>query len=56
MNIYNANTQKEQVNIFNELSMILSKLEHIYNHNVIFADNFNIFFDALLDAKMVFEL
>ena len=51
MNIYNANRDKEQVSVINELSTILSNFESIHNHNVIFAGESNIFFDASLDAK-----
>ena len=51
MNIYNANTEKEKVSVLNELITILSNFENIHNHNVIFAGDFNIFFDASLDAK-----
>ena len=51
INIYNANTEKEQVSVLNELSSILSNFENTLNHNVIFAGDFNIFFDASLDAK-----
>ena len=51
MNIYNANTEKEQVSVLNELSTILSNFKNIHNHNIIFTGDFNIFFDASLDAK-----
>ena len=51
INVYNANTEKEQVSVLNELSAILSNFENIHNHNVIFAGDFNIFFDASLDAN-----
>ena len=51
LNIYNANTEKEQVRVLNEPITILSNFENIHNHNVIFAGDFNIFFDAALDAK-----
>ena len=50
-NIYNANMEKEQVSVLNELITILSNLGNTLNHNVIFAGDFNIFFDASLDAK-----
>ena len=50
INIYNANTEKEQVSVLNELITILSNFENTLNHNVIFAGDFNIFFDASLDA------
>ena len=46
-----SNLEKEQVSVVNELIMILSNFENIHNHNVIFASDFNIFFDASLDAK-----
>ena len=42
--------EKEQVNVLNELTTI-SNFENIVNHTVIFAGDFNIFFDALLDPK-----
>ena len=51
INIYNANTEKEQVSVLNEPTTILSYFENTLNHNVIFAGDFNIFFDASLDAK-----
>ena len=51
INIYNANKEKEQVSVLNKLSTILSNFENIHHHNVIFAGDFNIFFDASLDAK-----
>ena len=51
INIYNTNTKKEQVSVLNELTTILSNCENTFNHNVIFADDFNVFFDASLDAK-----
>ena len=51
INIYNANTEKEQVSVLNELITILSNFENTFNHNVIFAGDFNIFFDASLDVK-----
>ena len=51
INIYNANTETEQVNAFNELSTILSTFENIHNHNAVFTGDFNVYFDASLDAK-----
>lgn len=50
MNTYNASTEKEQVSVLNKLTKILSNFENIDNH-VIFTDDSNVFFDALLDAK-----
>ena len=43
--------EKEQVSVLNELITILSNLGNTLNHNVIFARDFNISFDASLDAK-----
>ena len=43
INIYNVNTEKEQVSVLNELTTILSHFENIYNH-VILAGDFKIFF------------
>ena len=51
INIYNANTEKEQVSVLNELTTILSNFENTLNHNVMFAGDFNIFFDVFSDAK-----
>ena len=49
--------EKEQVSVLYELPnfeitviTILSNFENTHNRNVIFAGDFNIFFDALLDA------
>ena len=43
--------KKNKVSVLNELSSILSNFENTLNHNVIFAGDFNIFFDASLDVK-----
>ena len=50
-NIYSANTEKEQVSVRKELTTILSNFENTLNHNVISGGDFNIFFDASLNAK-----
>ena len=51
INVYNADTEKEQVSFLNELSTILSNFENIDNHNVVFAGDFIILLDTSLDAK-----
>ena len=53
INIYNANTEKEQFSVLNELPIILSNFENINNHNVIFmlAGEFDIIFDSSLDPN-----
>ena len=50
--------EKEQVSVLYELPnfeitviTILSNFENTHNRNVIFAGDFNIFFDTLLDAR-----
>ena len=52
INIYNANTEKEQVSALNELTTILSNFENTLNHNAILAGDFNIFFDASLVLQL----
>ena len=44
INIYNANTEKEQISVFNELTAILSYFGNISDHNLIFAGDFDIYF------------
>ena len=51
INIYNVNTEKEQVSVLSELTTILCNFKNTPNHNVIFAGDFIIFFDASLDPK-----
>ena len=51
INNSSSNTKKEQVSVPNELTTILSNFENINNQNVMFAGDFDVFFEALLDAK-----
>ena len=50
INFYNANTEKEQVSVLHKLTSVLSNFENIDNHNFIFTDDFDVFFDASLNA------
>ena len=50
INIYNANTEKEQVSVLHKLTSVLSNFENIDNHNFIFTGDFDAFFDASLNA------
>lgn len=50
INIYNANSEKKQVSVLNDLTTIISNFENIDNHNFIFTDDFDVFFDASLNA------
>ena len=43
--------EKDQVSVLNELITILSNFKNTLNHDVVFAGDFNIFFDVSLDAK-----
>ena len=50
-NLYNANTETEQVKILEELQSLLKKLDSSQNKRIIFAGDFNIFFNSKLEAK-----
>ena len=50
-NLYNANTETEQVKILEELQSLLKNLDVSQNKRIIFADDFNIFFKSKLEAK-----
>ena len=51
VNFYNANTESEQIQTFNELSMLLSNLDLSSEKHNILAGHFNIFPGCSLDAK-----
>ena len=51
INLYNANTETEQVKILEELQSLLKNLDSSQNKRIIFAGDFNIFFNAKLEAK-----
>ena len=51
VNLYNANTESEQIQTFNELNMLLSNLDLSSEKHIIFAGDFNLFLDCFLDAK-----
>ena len=48
MNLYNGNTETEQVKILEELQSLLDNLDIGENKHIIFAGNFNIFFNLKL--------
>ena len=51
INIYNPNTEPEQISTLNQLSNLLKSLD-INNHKqILFAGDFNLFFDRNLEAK-----
>ena len=51
INLYNANTEIERVEILKELQNLLKKLYFIQNKRITFAGDFNIFFNSKLEAK-----
>ena len=51
INLYNANTETEQCQIFNELQSLLGFFDINQNVRIIFAGDFNIFFSSKLEAR-----
>ena len=51
MNLYNPNTETEQVKILEELQSFLRNLDINQNKRIIFAVDFKIFFYSKLEAK-----
>ena len=52
INFYNANTESEQIQTFNEINMLISDLDLSNEKHIIFAGDFNLFIDCSLDAKV----
>ena len=51
INFYNANTETKQCKIFNELQSLLNFFDTNQNKRIIFAGDFNIFFNSKLEAR-----
>ena len=51
INLYNANTETEQVSVLNNLSSLLEKFDVTLEKNLIFAGDFNLFLNSKFDAK-----
>ena len=51
INLYNANSESEQIKVLEELTLLLSQFDLTKNQKIILAGDFNVFFDATLDAK-----
>ena len=51
INLYNANTETEQVSVLNNLSSLLEKFDVTLEKNLILAGDFNLFLNSKLDAK-----
>ena len=50
INLYNGNTEPEQLNILESLSKILKDFQDLSEKNIIFAGDFNLFFDQKLES------
>ena len=51
VNLYNANTVKDQLNTINELSGILKSVNNINAKQIILGGDFNLYFDSLLESQ-----
>ena len=51
INLYNANTETEQVFVLNNLSSLLENFDVTLVKNLILAGDFNLFLNSKLDAK-----
>ena len=51
INLYNANTETEQVSVLNILSSLLEKFDVTIEKNLILAGDFNLFLNSKLEAK-----
>ena len=51
INLYNANTETEQLSVLNNLSTLLEKFDATLEKNLILAGGFNFFLNSKLDAK-----
>ena len=51
VNLYNANTEKDQLNTINELSEILKSVNNISAKQITLGEDFNLYFDSLLESQ-----
>ena len=51
ISLYNANTKKDQLTTFSELTNLLENFDLTKNKPIIFAGGFNLFLDRSLEAK-----
>ena len=50
INLYNANTENEQLSTQSDLSNMLEKIDDINNKSIVYGRDFNLFFKAKLEA------
>ena len=51
LNLYNANTENEQVTIFSELTNLLENFDLTENKPILLAGDYSLFLDRSLEAK-----
>ena len=51
VNLYNANTEKDQLNTIDELSEMLKTVNNISAKQIILGGNFNLYFDSLVESQ-----
>ena len=51
INIYNANTETEQVKVLQDLNDLLDQVDFTQGKRIVFGGDFNLFFDDTCDAK-----
>ena len=51
VNLYNTKTEKEQIDVLNNMFVLLEKFDTDPKKQLIMAGDFNLFFDAKLDAQ-----
>ena len=51
INLYNANTEKEQTDVLNNMFVLLEKFDINLKKQLIMAGDFNLLFDSKLDAQ-----
>ena len=51
INLYNANTENEQLSTLSDLSNMLEKIDDINNKKIVFGEDFILFFEVKLEAQ-----
>ena len=51
INLYNANTENEQLSTLSDLSNMLEKIDDINNKSIVFEGDFNLFFKVKLEIQ-----
>ena len=51
INLYNPNTEKEQVSTWEKLNLMLQTFDDLENKIIILGGDFNLFLDSVLEAE-----